>query len=106
MSQIRFHVDNSPITEWEEEHIRHGAGVHTAVARIGDLRQRFPSAAIRIERRGDVRIPNPVKTYRYKIQLEGNEIRYTNLVNESEKDALLKKVTERFPKAEIIEEAF
>ena len=102
MSQIRFHVDGVA-TEWQEEVVRHGAGEHTAVAIVKRLRVDYPHASIAIERRGDVKIPNPVKTYRYKIQDKDN-LYYSKLCQETEKDSILAEVKKKFPKAVITEE--
>jgi hypothetical protein len=105
MPQIRFHIDGQPSTDWIEETILHRQqGTPTAVAIMSELRTKFPMARIKIERRGDARIPNPVKMYRFKIE-EGDVTGYTHPpVLEKDKDALLEKVRHDHPKAEITEE--
>ena len=71
---------------------------------MAQLRAAHPDAAIRIERRGDARTPNPVKLYRYKIT-EQEKTFYSRIVPEAGKDQLHTEVREMFPRAEIVEES-
>lgn len=109
MTQIRFHVANNtgPVitTEWETEHVRHGTGEHTGVARVSELRSQYGTqAAIRIERRGDVREPNRQVMKRFRVKV-GDEIRYSQpFSTDSERADILAAIRERFPKGEIGEE--
>ena len=78
--EIRFTVNGNP-TPWEPEVVRHPAlgQTPTAVRRVTELRQQHPSAAISIERRGDVRRrPEAVQRFRYLIYVKSG----TMLVND------------------------
>jgi hypothetical protein len=105
MNQIRFVVlDGEKIiheTPWHPEN-----GKDDALRVMTDVRKELGgNYAYRIERTGDSKQPNPVKQYRYKI-LSGENTYYSKLVQEKDKDELLAKVREEFPKEKIIEEAF
>lgn len=125
MSQIRFHVqdgDSLISTDWVEELVRHGPGEHTAVAHIGKLRPQYPNAAIRIERRGDVKIPSPARLFRYKIFVpsgtmevvddDGRQPRrlknatlQSRAFQDSERETVRADIQTRFPDAQLTEEA-
>lgn len=70
---IRFHVSQlgqEPIsTDWQDEPVTHGPGViPTAVVEMTKLRQQYPDAAIRIERK--TVIPQPErKLFRFDIEV-------------------------------------
>ena len=53
--EIRFMVDKQLVTTWEPELVRNRTlgQIPTAVQRVSELRQKFPEAAIAIERRGE-----------------------------------------------------
>lgn len=78
--EIRFTINGNP-TPWEPELVRYPemGQVPTAVRRITELRQQYPSAAIATERRGDVRRrPELPQRFRYSIYVKSG----TMLVND------------------------
>lgn len=106
MSMFRFHIAGHGYTDWENETIKHGVGVpHTAPERLTQLRRQYPDAAISIEREGEDRTPNVLNQFRFKIK-DGEEIRYSRVIQEAEKDECLRQIRELHPKAEISEVQF
>jgi len=123
LSQIRFHVVGVKSTEWVGESIRHGVGELTAVKIMNQLRADHPDGAIRIERRGDVKIQKP-KLFRYKIFVKSgtaqvtpnpenpsgvielkNAMLQSRSFQESERDQVLAELKEKFPDAVLTEES-
>ena len=124
--EIRFLVNGNPMP-WEPELVRFPTQTQqpTAVRRVNELRQRLgPTAAISIERRGDIRQqPETPQMFRYSIYVkEGamlvndpngvNGISITELDKatlfsrpfiESEREAVIAKILEMFPKAILTE---
>lgn len=123
MPQIRFHIDGQPPSEWLEETIlNRQQGQPTAVVAMGELRGKFPSAAIRIERRGDIHTPNPVPLFRYnitvregRIQVKDNDGVHSRKLKDSllqsrpfhagERDKVLAEIKAQFPDAVLTEVA-
>lgn len=106
MNRFRFYVAGHGYTDWEDEHIKHGVGApHTAPERLTALRRLHPEAAISIEREGDNRTPNPINQFRFQIK-QGEEVRYSRLINEDEKEAREQEIRTMFPDAEIVEVKF
>jgi hypothetical protein len=120
---IRFHIAGmEQPTEWAEEVIRHGVGELTAVKIMSQLRADHPNAAIRIERRGDVKIQKP-KLFRYKIFVKSgtaqvtpnsenpsgvielkNAMLQSRSFQEFEREQVLAELKEKFPDATLTEE--
>lgn len=101
-NQIRFNVlDGDKLihqSEWVKE-----TGRLDAVNFLSDVRKRMGgNYAYRIERTGDSKIPNPVTMYRYQIKVD-EDVYYSKLFAEAEKDEGFAKIKELYPKAEITE---
>lgn len=126
VTEIRFAINDQPVTDWEPEAVRHRAlgATPTAVQRITELRQRFPEAAITVERRGDfprrpdmapmsrfmfyvrsgsmpVNDPNGVKGISIA-QIE-NQTLFSRPFAEAERDNVRAAILERFPNVELME---
>jgi hypothetical protein len=121
--QIRFRVNGEP-TPWETEYVRNRAlgQTPTAVARITELRQCHPTAAIAIERRGDTR-PEKPPLFRFSIYVkEGTmpvndpegvggvsvvsihkQTLFSRPFTDAERDIVRARVLEQFPDAELTE---
>jgi len=97
---IRFHITNGDqitTTEWQEEPVLRGPdGIPTATVAMEALRRQYPNAAIRIERT-TVLDPPKRNQVRFRIQ-DGSAVRYSEVVDESERESLLTEIRERFPK--------
>ena len=106
MNRFRFYITDHGYTDWEMEHVKCGTGApHSAPARLTELRREYPEAAISIEREGDSRKPNVLNKFRYQIKTN-DEIRYSRLINEDERNERLREIQGMFPKAEITEVRF
>ena len=106
MNRFRFYIAGHGYTDWEDERVKHGVGApHTAPERLTALRREHPDAAISIEREGENRKPNVLNQFRFQIKQE-DEIRYSRLINEDEKDERLREIQAMFPKAEVTEVKF
>ena len=121
MNNFRFHVDNQTPTAWEPEHVRSGTQhVHSAVARVTELRRLYPNAAIRIEREGEDRARRILPTFRFEVYVREGEItvsddegKHTRKLHdatilsrpfyESEREAVLGELKAQFPDAQITE---
>jgi hypothetical protein len=102
MNRIRFQaLDGDKVvaqTGWLPESTR-----ECAPNALDGFRKQHPSNfAYRIERTGDSKVPNAVKMFRYQIK-DGEDLRYSKLFTEAEKDAGLAAIREMYPKAEITE---
>jgi len=107
MNRFRFYVAGHGYTDWEDERVKHGIGApHTAPARLTELRREYPEAAISIEREGENRRPNQLAQFRFQIKLPNDEVRYSRLISEDERDERLREIQEMFPKGEISEVKF
>ena len=106
-------------TDWVEEPVKHGTGPQTAVVAMTELRQRYPDAAIRIER--TTVIPKPERQlFRYDVFVrdgyqavidKGGE-RAVHIVNttvhsrpfqEPERESVVAELREKFPDAKLTE---
>jgi hypothetical protein len=102
MNRIRFQaLDGDKVvaqTEWLPESTR-----ECAPNALDAFRKQHPSNyAYRIERTGDSKVPNLVTMYRYRIK-NGEDLYYSKLFTEAEKDAGLAAIREMYPKAQISE---
>jgi hypothetical protein len=101
---IRFHIklgDDTLTTNWQEEPVTHGTGPQTAVVKMTRLRQQYSDAKISIERNTVIPKPETAGQVRYKIQL-GQATYYSKVVDESEADALLAELKEKFSDKAVI----
>lgn len=57
----------------------------------------------RIERTGDTKRPNKPELFRYRIKVQEN-VYYSRVLYEVEKETALREIREMFPKAEVVEE--
>lgn len=104
---IRFSVKQGAaepiLTDWEEEHVRHGVGVPTAVARMNELRRTHGSdARISIERTTVIAEPDR-RQVRFKIVTE-KPTHYSLPFPIAERDERLAEMRDKHRKAEITEE--
>lgn len=121
--EIRFKV-NDEFTSWEPETVRSPTlnQIPTAVVRVTALRQRYPEAAIIIERRGDKKPERP-QMFRFSIYVRKgsmpvNDPQGANGVSvvdiykqtlfsrpftESEREAVAAAIYKQFPEAELTE---
>ncbi len=102
MNLIRFSVyDGNHLihqTDWSPESLR-----TDALELLTDVRKRMGgNYAYRIDRTGDSKIPNPVTMYRYQIKV-GDDIYFSKLFTEAEKESGLVRINELHPKSEITE---
>lgn len=118
MNKFRFHIAGHDPTPWEIEHVRSGAGVHTAVQKITELRRLYPDAAITIEREGEEKTQKS-PMFRYDIYVkdglmpvqddDGIHLRQvkgriqTRPFYEREREMVLTEIRERFPDAQLQE---
>lgn len=104
---IRFKIltgDDVTLTPWEDELVRVGTGVHTAVARITELRQQHgKDARISIERTTSLE-ERDRRQVRFKIAMADNETRYSATFLIAEQETRLAAMQEKFPSAEVIAE--
>lgn len=104
---IRFCIKNGDdvaTTEWEDELIRVGTGVHTAVARMTELRkQHGKDARISIERTTSLE-ERDRRQVRFKIAMANNETRYSATFPIAEQGMRMADMQAKFPKAEVVPE--
>lgn len=122
--EIRFKV-NGEFTPWEPEHIRTRAlgATPTAVQRITELRNRFPAAAISVERRGEPKPERSTQMFRFSFYVrEGsmtvhdpngvNGVSVTRIENQTlfsrpfadaEREMVRAAILREFPKADLVE---
>ena len=102
MNQIRFSAydgDNLVAqSEWLPESTRNCAPDALATFR----KQHIGNFAFRIDRTGDSKVPNKTPMYRFRIKV-GEDVYYSKLFTEAEKDAGRAQIEEMFPKGEITE---
>jgi hypothetical protein len=104
MNQIRFTaVEGKKLvgqTEWLDEF-----GPKDAPAALAEFRAKLGgNYAYMIERRGDSKIPNKIQLYRCHIKV-GDNVYYSRVFNETERDAVMGQIREEFPQAQLTEEA-
>ena len=95
---IRFKIldgKSTYLTSWQEEAVTHGAGPQTAVVEMTRLRQQYPAAKISIERNTVIPKPETPAQVRFKIQV-GQSTYYSRVADESESEALLTELREKF----------
>lgn len=102
MNQVRFtaydgeqQVAQSP---WAAESTK-----DDALNALDQFRKQYPDLAYRIERTGDSKVPNPLRLLRYRIK-DGDDLYYSRLVTENEKESALEEIRVMYPKAQITEE--
>lgn len=104
MNQVRFKAFNGDELAAESDWVAESHPTHAPDALAKFRKTLDGNYSYRIERTGDSKVPNKIQMFRYRIKA-GENVYYSRLVTEKEKEKALMEINEMFPNGEITEES-